>query len=218
MLVVVEVVVVELEVVVQVYLSTISTSQPSCLSLLLPIVVSMERTRLGSQSEKADKRPKCLQKFGPKNSNVIGCSGCNLWWHSDCAEIDTVKIKVLAKYRTVHWFCDSCDMKQQQRGQDKILQHVDSMISKIATQLLTDLPEKLLKMQEHITELKQDVPKYRKTYAKTLGFIPLVAEKEPITSKVTKLLRDPDKIVIVTRTAIYGNSIRIKKEFAKIFH
>ena len=43
-------------------------------------------------------------------------------------------------------------MKQQQRSQDMILQHVESMIKKIATQLPTDLPDKLLKMQEENAE------------------------------------------------------------------
>ena len=60
-------------------------------------------------------------------------------------------------------------MKQQQRGQHKIFQHYDSMINKIAKQLQTDLPEKLLKKQEGIVELEQNVPKHRKTsYAEAL--------------------------------------------------
>ena len=41
--------------------------------------------------------------------------------------------------------------------------------------------------------------------------------KDHFISKVTKPLRDPDKIVIVARTANYANSIQIKKDFAKLF-
>ena len=151
----------------------------------------MGGTRLGSQSEKADKCPKCMQKYGPKITNVIGCSGCNLWWHSDCAEIDI----------TVHWFCDSCDLKQQQRGQDKSIPHVDSMINKVATQFQTNLRKNFSRCRKHhrIKAGCTQTPEY--LIRTMLGSILSVAEKEPITSKVTKPLRNSDKIVLVTRTA-----------------
>ena len=163
----------------------------------------MGGTRLGSQSEKADKCPKCMQKYGPKITNVIGCRGCNLWWHSDCAEIDTADgdIKTLAKYRTVHWFCDSCDLKQQQRGQDKSIPHVDSMINKVATQFQTNLRKNFSRCRNHhrIKAGCTQTPEY--LIRRMLGSILSVAEKEPINSKVTKPLRNSDKIVLVTRTA-----------------
>ena len=61
-------------------------------------------------------------------------------------------------------------------------------------------------MQEEIIEWKQDVPKHQKTsYVEALASVQsVVPEKHPMTSKTTKPLCNPEKIVIVTHYCANG--------------
>ena len=164
------------------------------------------------------------RKFDKNNKLAICCDKCQECLHGSGTNIVAADLPILAKYGSVQWICKNCESQPCnliQQDQFKLLiQELDALVDQRNgdNAKLLEMQNQIKDMTATIQALKAQIDMNPTFVEKTKVDAAVPAQSATKTALVDKqITRDLSKIQIVSKTNTYGNSVAIKKDFAKHF-